>query len=155
MAFVVSVLLLVGLTACNQNVGRHADGIIKADKATIEIGLTHTAFDGMEIQIVNAVWNDEETKFDVNWINKTGHEVVYGDSYDIEREDGGKWTSCVTIDNLAFYSIGYELKSGVTQKKTYKLTDIFDISENGKYRFTTDCFVYDKGRGGESAECEL
>ena len=109
----------------------------------------------MEIQIVNAVWNDEETKFDVNWINKTGHEVVYGDSYDIEREDGGKWTSCVTIDNLAFYSIGYELKSGATQKKTYKLTDIFDISENGKYRFTTDCFVYDKGRGGESTECEL
>ena len=86
MALVVSVLLLVGLTACNQNVGRHADGIIKADKATIEIGLTHTAFDGMEIQIVNAVWNDEETKFDVNWINKTGPEVVYGDSYDIERE---------------------------------------------------------------------
>lgn len=155
MALVVSVLLLVGLTACNQNVGRHADGIIKADKATIEIGSTHTAFDGMEIQIVNAVWNDEETKFDVNWINKTGHEVVYGDSYDIEREDGGKWTSCVTIDNLAFYSIGYELKSGATQKKTYKLTDIFDISENGKYRFTTDCFVYDKGRGGESTECEL
>ena len=80
MALVVSVLLLVGLTACNQNVGRHADGIIKADKATIEIGSTHTAFDGMEIQIVNAVWNDEETKFDVNWINKTGHEVVYGDA---------------------------------------------------------------------------
>lgn len=155
MALVVSVLLLVGLTACNQNVGRHADGIIKADKATIEIGSTHTAFDGMEIQIVNAVWNDEETKFDVNWINKTGHEVVYGDSYDIEREDGDKWTSCVTLDNLAFNSIGYELKSGATQKKTYKLTDIFDISENGKYRFTTDCFVYDKGRGGESTECEL
>ena len=48
MALVVSVLLLVGFTACNQNVGRHADGIIKADKATIEIGSTHTAFDGME-----------------------------------------------------------------------------------------------------------
>ena len=45
--------------------------------------------------------------------------------------------------------------TGATQKKTYKLTDIFDISENGKYRFTTDCFVYDKGRGGESTECEL
>ncbi len=109
----------------------------------------------MEIQIVNAVWNDEETKFDVNWINKTRHEVVYGDSYDIEREDGDKWTSCVTIDNLAFNSIGYELKSGATQKKTYKLTDIFDISENGKYRLITDCSIYDKGRGGKSTECEL
>lgn len=150
MALVVSVLLLVGLTACNQNVGRHADGIIKADKATIEIGSTHTAFDGMEIQIVNAVWNDEETKFDVNWINKTGHEVVYGDSYDIEREDGGKWTSCVTIDNLAFYSIGYELKSGATQKKTYKLTDIANLSFSDlKVRYFTgrSILISDTGQG--------
>ena len=151
-SLVLSILLLGMLTACIQNVGRHADGIIRVDKATIEIGSTHTDFDGMEIQIVNAVWNDEETKLDVNWINKTGPEVVNGHSYDIEREDGGKWTSCVTLDNLAFNSIGYELKSGATQKKTYKLTDIFDISENGQYRFTTDCFVYDKGRGGESTE---
>ena len=155
MALVLSVLLLGMLTACNQNVGRHADGIIKADKATIEIGKTHTTFEGMEIQIVNAIWNDEETKLDVNWINKTGYDVVYGSSYDIERENNGEWSSCVTLENLVFNSIGYELKAGATQKKTYALTDIFDISQNGKYRFTTDCFVYDKGRGGESTECEL
>ena len=155
MAFILSVFLLVGLTACNQNVGRHADGIIKADKATIEIGKTHTTFEGMEIQIVNAIWNDEETKLDVNWINKTRYDVVYGSSYDIERENNGEWSSCVTLENLAFNSIGYELKAGAIQKKTYALTDIFDISQNGKYRFTTDCFVYDKGRGGESTECEL
>lgn len=154
-ALVLSVLLLGMLTACNQNVGRHADGIIKADKATIEIGKTHTTFEGMEIQIVNAIWNDEETKLDVNWINKTGYDVVYGSSYDIERENNGEWSSCVTLENLVFNSIGYELKAGATQKKTYALTDIFDISQNGKYRFTTDCFVYDKGRGGESTECEL
>lgn len=154
-ALVLSVLLLGMLTACNQNVGRHAEGIIKADKATIEIGKTHTTFEGLEIQIVNAIWNDEETKLDINWINKTGYDVVYGSSYNIERENNGEWSSCVTIENLAFNSIGYELKSGATQKKTYALTDIFDISQNGKYRFTTDCFVYDKGRGGESTECEL
>jgi len=142
-ALVLSVLLLVGLTACNQNVGRHADGIIKADKATIEIGKTHTTFEGMEIQIVNAIWNDEETKLDVNWINKTGYDVMYGSSYNIEHENNGEWSSCVALDNLAFNSIGYELKAGTTQKKTYALTDIFDISQNGKYRFTTDCFVYD------------
>lgn len=154
-ALVLSALLLSMLTACNQNVGRHADGIIKADKATIEIGKTHTTFEGMEIQIVNAIWNDEETKLDVNWINKTGYDVVYGSSYDIERENNGEWSSCVTLENLAFNSIGYELKAGATQKKTYALTDIFDISQNGKYRFTTDCFVYDKGRGGESTECKM
>ena len=76
-------------------------------------------------------------------------------TYDIERENNGEWSSCVTLEDLAFTSIGYELKAGATQKKTYNLTDVFDISQDGKYRLTTDCFIYDKGRGGKSTECEL
>lgn len=155
MALVLSVLLLVGLTACNQNVGRHADGIIKADKATLEIGKTHTDFEGMNIQIVNVVWNDEETKLDVKWNNETSYNVVYGEYYKIEKEINGKWESCVTLDNLAFNAIGYELRSKSSQKQTYNLTDMFDISENGKYRFTTDCSVYENGRGAGSTECEM
>lgn len=154
-AILLTVLLLGMLTACDQNVGRHADGIIKADKATFEIGKTHTSFEGMNIQIANAIWNDEEIKLDVNWINKTGYDVVYGSSYDIERENNGEWSSCVTLEDLAFTSIGYELKAGATQKKTYNLTDVFDISQDGKYHLTTDCFIYDKGRGGKSTECKL
>lgn len=155
MALVLSVLLLGMLTACNQNVGRHADGIIKADKATIEIGKTHTDFEGMNIQIVNVVWNDEETKLDVKWNNETSYNVVYGEYYKIEKEINGKWESCVTLDNLAFNDIGYELRSKSSQKQTYNLTDMFDISENGKYRFATDCSVYENGRGAGSTECEM
>ena len=80
-AILLTVLLLGMLTACDQNVGRHADGIIKADKATFEIGKTHSSFEGMNIQIANAIWDDEEIKLDVNWINKTGYDVMYGSSY--------------------------------------------------------------------------
>jgi len=155
MSLVLSVLLLVGLTACDQNVGRHADGIIKADKATIEIGKTHTTFEGMNIQIVNAIWNDEEVKFEVKWNNETSYNVVYGECYKIEKEINGKWESCVTLDNLAFNDIGYELRSKSSQKQTYNLTDMFDVSENGKYRFATDCSVYENGRGAGSTECEM
>ena len=154
-ALVLSVLLLGMLTACNQNVGRHADGIIKADKATIEIGKTHTTFEGMNIQIVNAIWNDEEVKFEVKWNNETSYNVVYGECYKIEKEINGKWESCVTLDNLAFNDIGYELRSKSSQKQTYNLTDMFDVSENGKYRFATDCSVYENGRGAGSTECEM
>ena len=86
MAFILSVLLLAGLTACNQNVGRHADGIIKADKATIEIGKTYTSFEGVNVQIVNVIWNGEEIKLDVKWNNETSYNVVYGEYYKIEKE---------------------------------------------------------------------
>ena len=155
MALVLSVLLLVGLTACNQNVGRHADGIIKADKATIEIGKTHTSFEGMNVQIVNMIWNSEEIRLDVKWNNETSYNAVYGEYYKIEKEINGKWESCVNLDNLAFNDIGYELRSKSSQKQTYNLTDMFDISENGKYRFATDCSVYENGRGAQSTECEM
>ena len=155
MAFILSVLLLAGLTACNQNVGRHADGIIKADKATIEIGKTYTSFEGVNVQIVNVIWNGEEIKLDVKWNNETSYNVVYGEYYKIEKEMNGKWESCVTLDNLAFNDIGYELRSKSSQKQTYNLTDMFDIWENGKYRFTTDCSVYENGRGAGSTECEM
>lgn len=154
-AILLTVLLLGMLTACNQNVGRHADGIIKADKATIEIGKTHTTFEDMNVQIVNVIWNDEEIKLEVKWNNETSYNVVYGEYYKIEKEINSKWESCVTLDNLAFNDIGYELRSKSSQKQTYNLTDMFDISENGKYRFATDCSVYENGRGAESTECEM
>lgn len=154
-AIVLSVLLLSFLAACGQDIQLPVDGKMKLDKATIKIGGTHTDFEGMNVQIVNAIWNDKEIKLDVNWINKTSYDVVYGESYDIEKQIDGEWKSCVTLDNLGFNDIGYELKAKATQKQTYNLTDKFDISQNGKYRFTTYCHVYDKGRGGESQKCEL
>ena len=154
-AFVLSVLLLSSFSACNRGETPTEDEKFNLDKATIELGETHTDFEGMEIRIVNAVWNDDEIKLDVNWINKTGHNVLYGDYYGIEREENGEWIDCVTLDNLGFSDIGYDLRSGATQKKSYRLTDIFDISRNGKYRFRSDCSIYEKGRYGKTTECEL
>ena len=87
--------------------------------------------------------------------NKTKYEVTYGSSYAIELEKDGEWISRQKIDNLVFNSIGYLLKAGKTEEKTYNLTDTFDITEKGTYRLITDCFVYDKGKGGESTKCTL
>ena len=128
---------------------------INLESADIALSATHTDVEGMEIQIINGIWNDDEIKLDLNWINRTQYEVLYGDVFTIEREENGEWTSCVAIDNLGFHLIGYMLKPGEVQKKTYRLTDIFDLSQNGKYRLCTNCTVYVKGHGGESTECEL
>lgn len=154
-AVLLSVLLLCSLVACNQDKNSTENKKLNLGKATIEIGATYTSVEGIKIKIVGAVWNDDEIKFDVNWLNNTEYEVTYGEAYDIEREKNGEWSSCVTLDNLAFTMIGYELKSGDAQKKTYNLTDVFDISQNGKYRIKSDCSVYKKGRGGESTKCDV
>ncbi|MBE6713587.1 MAG: hypothetical protein E7580_08810 [Ruminococcaceae bacterium] len=148
-------LILTGLCSCQTEVQKPALVRFNLDKASIEAGAVHTDFEGMEIRIVNAVWNDDEIRLDINWTNGTEYDALFGESYAIERKENGEWISCVTIENLAFNLVGYELRSGATQKKSYELTDVFDISENGSYRFSSDCFIYEKGRGGESTKCRL
>ena len=155
MTVLLAVLLSVSLAACNPEARPPAKEKLTFDKAIIEPGEAYTDFEGMELRIVDGVWNAEEIKLELRWTNNTGFDVLYGESYSVERERDGQWESCVMGDNLAFHLIGYDLKTGTAQKKTYNLTDIFDISENGKYRFITDCNVYHKGRGGESAKCNL
>lgn len=153
LAFVFVIFLLAVFTACNR--GAQPPAKLVLEKGTIAVGAAHSSVAGMEIRIINAVWNDDAIKLDVSWSNQTGYDALYGESFKIARYDNGQWVSCVIPGNLAFHAIGYDLASGVTRKETYGLTDIFDISASGRYRFYTDCFVYEKGRGGESTTCEL
>ena len=140
--------LLLLLTACKPL-------SLSSDKATVTIGETYTDYKGMEIGIRNLVWNDEEIKLEIDLINSTSFDVTYGDRFDIEREANGEWKSAVAVDNLAFNAIGYLQKAGSVRTKTYVLTDTFDISKSGRYRFVTDCFVSDKGTDGKSTKCVM
>ena len=103
----ISLVLVLSLCACQK------DGADKIDFDTgsIKIAVAHTDFEGMNIQIVNAIWTAEEIKLEVKWNNDTTYDVVYGESFDIEKQTNGEWKSCVTLDNLAFNDIGYELKA--------------------------------------------
>lgn len=152
-AVFISLILILTLCACQKN--NNNKQTFDFDTATIKIGKTHTDFDGVNIKLKNAVWDENNIKLEAEWINETKYEVTYGSSYAIELERDGKWISRQKIDNLVFNSIGYLLKSGKTEEKTYNLTDTFDITEKGTYRLITDCSVFDKGKGGESSKCTL
>ena len=149
-----SVLLLGCLTACSRDDGQSKNGDSRSGTLKVAIGETNTDFDGVSVRILNLAEDEGKTQLNVSWVNKTFYEVVYGESYDIEREQNGKWSSCA-INGLNFTAIGYKLGRKATQTKSYTLSNSFDISENGKYRFVTDCSIYDKGRGGESTKCKL
>ena len=150
-----SFLLLGCLTACDQGVGQSKNGNIQSGTLGAANGETHTDFDGVSIRILNLAEDEGKPQLNISWVNETPYEVVYGESYDVEREQNGKWTSCAINGELYFTAIGYELGRKATQTKTYNLSNSFDISENGKYRFVTDCSVYDKGCGGERTKCKL
>ena len=154
-AVLLSISILGIFVSCDKDILLPPVDEFKPEKAVITVGESYTSYEGMEIQITDFVWDDEKIELEVLWINNTPHEVLYGEAYDIQREKDGEWQSCVTLDNLAFNMIGYMLPSGTSQAKDYNITDIFDIYENGKYRFKTDCSIYENGEDAERTECNL
>lgn len=148
-AILFSLILLTTLCACRQNATR--GDRIRLDTATVELGETYTDVEGVNIRIKNIIWDSNDIKFEIEWINDTIDEVTYGDSYTVELERDGEWISRKKIDTLTFASIGYSLKWYRTEEKMYNLTDTFDIAENGKYRFVTDCRIED----GKNTKCNL
>ena len=118
-------------------------------------GEASSSYDGIEIRIDSLNWNIEEKKTTLVavWNNKTEYEVTYGAAYAIERLDGDEWESCAIADELAFIAIGYLLPAGKLKNETYTLTDLFDVSAPGTYRFKTDCYVSDNAE--KSTKCEL
>ena len=122
---------------------------------TITPGEATSNYDGIEIQIDSLNWHKDEKKTTlvVAWNNQTKYEVTYGASFAIERKDGDEWVSCAIPDDPVFIAIGYLLPAGKLKNETYNLTDLFDVSSPGTYRFKTDCYVPDKAE--KSTKCEL
>lgn len=154
-AILLCVFILGAFVSCDKDILLPPADEFTTEKAVITIGESYTGFDGMEIQITDFIWNSEKIELVVNWINNTPYEVLYGEPFDIQRENDGEWSSCLTLDNFAFNMIGYMLSSKTSRVKDYGLTDIFDIYENGKYRFKTDCLIYENGKNGEKTKCDL
>lgn len=117
-------------------------------------GQTYTDYQGVGIQLAGLqYYPDEGTTLFVTWDNKTEHDVIYGAAYTIERLDGEEWVSCAKQEELSFIEIAYELRAGQQTNKSYELTNTYDVSIPGTYRFQTVCHVYETGE--TSVKCEL
>jgi len=132
-----------------------AAGCQSADRgsaASLPSGNIQTEFPGMTVCIETVNSNDETTELNILWRNKTPYDVLYGESYAIERLEDGQWVSCEKADAI-FIAIGYQLKAGEEVTKPYTVSDLFDVSLPGTYRFKTSCFVY--AGTEEGTPCEL
>lgn len=116
-------------------------------------GEVHTDFPGVETRIAQVYTEDGKTKLEVIWSNNTDYEVMYGEPYAIQRLDGNEWVSCSKDEATAFITVGYALKAGKEISKTYTISELFDVSQPGTYRFKTSCSVYADGNTGQ--DCTL
>ena len=140
-AIILAGALLLGLAGCQNSVPKLNDPSFAPLAMTP--GETYTSYEGIEIQVDSLNWHEgnQKSSLVVAWNNQTKYEVTYGASFAIERLEGEEWVSCAIRDDLVFIAIAYLLPAGQTTKKTYTLTDMFDVTSPGTYRFITDCYV--------------
>ncbi len=153
LAILLAGVLLLGLVGCQESNPKLNDPSFAP--LTMTAGESTSSYDGIEIQIDSLNWHKDEKKTTlvVAWNNQTKYEVTYGASFAIERLDGDEWVNCAIPDDPTFIAIGYLLPAGKLKNETYNLTDLFDVSSPGTYRFKTDCYVPDNAE--KSTKCEL
>lgn len=153
LAIILACTFLFGLIGCNSTKPDLQDPSYLPLAMTP--GKTSTTYEGVEIQIDSFNWleGNQKSSLVVAWNNKTKYEVNYGASFDIERLDGDEWVSCAIPDDLVFIAIAYLLPAGEMTNEIYTLTDMFDVTSPGAYRFKTDCYVSDNESQG--TKCEL
>ena len=154
-AFLLVVVMLLSLTACQPSDAGGINAKIDPDEMGMEMGQTHSDYDGVSVQISNAYWDENGFVLEVDWINKTLKEGVFGASYIIERKEGDEWVGCQTVDDLTFIALAYVLSPLQTREETYHVSRMFDVSKAGTYRFRSDFSIDEKNNQTVWAEFTL
>ena len=101
---------------------------------------SYSDFEGISVEISDLCISPGKTSLTVLWSNSTEYTAVYGDVYRIQRLEKDEWVDCSLGVNV-FNMVGYLLTPNETADKEYDLTQQYDISQAGTYRFIADCSV--------------
>ncbi len=114
---------------------------------------SNTDFPGITVQVTDVYYKGDQTVLEILWRNETNYDLTYGESYTVEHNQESAWVSCAKQEETAFITIGYMLKAGESKRKTYTVSELFDVTASGEYRFKTGCFVHCKEE--ENKRCTL
>lgn len=149
-AFVIAVVFITVMTGCNNTEPRKNEADFM--KQSVFNRVSHSDVVGLLVEVSSINTSSGKTTLTVSWNNTTEHTVTYGEMYRIERLENGEWVDCSLQENV-FLAIGYLLKANTDASKEYTLTDMYDISIPGTYRFLSTCSV-DMG-DEEQTECSV
>ena len=149
-----SLAMLLGLAGYRQD-PVHGSQATEQISLTITPGESYTDFENIGIRIVapDGQENIDKAALTVEWKNGSQYDAIYGSGYLIEHLEGENWVSCAMRDDLIWTAIAYTLDAGMVRSETYTLTDAFDISTPGQYRFKSECYVHESTE--QSTKCEL
>lgn len=115
-------------------------GCTNRKKQSFDVGDSYSDIEGLSVEVAALYKYPDKTTLSVSWSNKSDFTITYGNMYWIERLENGEWVDCSLKDNI-FTLIGYLLNPNETINKEYILTDMYDISKTGTYRFLSTCHL--------------
>ena len=126
------IVLLLCFAGCSQN-ALEEDNIGFTENETIEL-------EGISVSASMIKTNTDKTVIDINWHNDTDYSAMYGEMYWIQRLVNEEWVDCA-INEPIFATIAFELPSKEYSYKSYTVSDLYDVSQPGTYRFLSTCTV--------------
>ncbi len=135
-----STVLLLSLTACQSPT---PEPVISKESSLVMVPDEQKSFKALDVRAKRMERNAEDgtATLMVIWKNSADYDVFYGVSYFIERLEGEEWVSCAVRDDMSFIDIAYYLPAGEQRTERYNLTDYYDVSSPGAYRFRTEYYI--------------
>lgn len=81
----------------------------------------------------------EEIK--VTWINESPYDAIYGEYYELYKNDDGAWTQIGSVLEGPYMDIAYCVNSKTDQVKTYRIFEWFGSLDEGEYKIHADYYV--------------
>lgn len=105
-----------------------------------ESGFLPTALEGLSLQIIGSDFSDDPPYLEVEWVNTTKQNLIFGESYCIYRENNGTWEKLKFRENYgAFDLVGILLSANSARTHTYRFWGL-DIAHPGRYKLESNCF---------------
>lgn len=130
-ATILAIVCAFAMVSCNNSPAEQIDAVSNK---------SFSDFEGISVEISDLHISPDKTSLTVLWSNSTEYTAVYGDVYRIQRLEKDEWVDCSLGVNV-FNMVGYLLMPNETADKEYDLTQQYDISQAGTYRFIADCSV--------------
>ena len=109
---------------------------------SVDVSSSESRLPQLDEVTINVIGTDK-TKIEVEWTNNTDKEITYGMAYSVRYFENGEWVSCELKEEHCVHDIAMILEPGKSQSTIYETISDYDISKEGKYRFTTS-FNFDE-----------
>lgn len=113
----------------------------EVDATWFQKGDSFSENDAVQIEIVDARFDENGMIITVQWSSHTVYDVIYSEYFSIERKDGDTWVPCEKKEGAGYIDIAYILSPGGTYEKSYRIQEYYDVSKAGNYRFCVSCSV--------------